>query len=617
MPAHRLLERQIAKATVDGALDVRALLSLVEAAYSEKDLDRTRADRASQLVSEELEETFAALEVQNLRFKAALNNMSQGLCLFDRQGRLAVCNQRFLEIYGIPGERAPSGVSMKDLLQGCGALKGVEALDRRLLIDEHAEIDVKNGGDLEQTWPDGRTISIVRKPVADGGYLDTVADITESRMASARIAHLARHDALTDLPNRLLLRERLLEAVRDGQRGDLCAVLCLDLDRFKQVNDTLGHPVGDALLIAVTGRLRSLVRNTDTVARLGGDEFAIIQRHLQGPTEPARLATRIIGELSRPYQIDGHEIQIGASIGIEMIGAGSRNPDEALRNADLALYKAKADGRGQYRMFEPALHALATHRRQLEIDLREGLDRGQFEVHYQSQIEVKTGIIVGFEALVRWLHPARGMISPVDFIPVTEEIGLIDRLGAFVLETACRDAMTWPSTVRVAVNLSAVQFKSRKLVSLVDRALRTAGLDPSRLELEITESVMLDDSEGVLSQLRQIKRLGVHVSLDDFGTGYSSLSYIRNFPFDNIKIDRSFVQEVGSNADSLAIIRAVAGLCSSLGMTTTAEGVETVEQLRILTEERCDNVQGYLFSKPVQLSETLALLQSKLRHQAA
>ncbi len=615
MGAGRLLQRQVSRATVDGALDVPALLALVAAAYGEKDLDRARADRAGRLMSEELEEALAALEIQNVRFKAALDNMGQGLCLFDRDGRLAVCNRRFLEIYGIAPERAAPGVGMAALLMSSEALQA-DDVGRRLLIDEHAEMDAKIGGALEQTWPDSRTISIVRKPVADGGYLDTVADITESRVASARITHMARHDALTDLPNRVLLRERLLDAVQEGEGGDLCAILCLDLDRFKQVNDTLGHPIGDALLIAVTGRLRRLVRKSDTVARLGGDEFAIIQRRLQSVDEPTHLAARIITGLSRPYRIDGHEVQIGVSIGIEMIDSRSRDPDEALRNADLALYRAKADGRGQFRVFESSLHDVATHRRQLEMDLRDGLDAGEFEVYYQAQIEVRTGAIAGFEALVRWANPTRGLISPLDFIPLTEEIGLIDRLGAFVLETACKDAASWPSNVRVAVNLSSVQFKSQQLVSLVDRALKSAGLDPSRLELEITEGVMLQESDGVLSQLRQLKRLGVHISLDDFGTGYSSLSYIRNFPFDNIKIDRSFVQDLSSSPDSLAIIRAVASLCSSLGMTTTAEGVETQEQLQILTNERCDNVQGYLFSKPVPLAQTYDLIL-KDRDQAA
>ncbi len=618
MVGRALLDRQIAKATTsDGTLDVQGLMALVAAAYSEKDLDRRRADRASELMAQELQETMEAMEIQNLRFKAALDNMSQGLCLFDKDGRLAVCNQRFLEIYDYPAKVAPIGERLRDLLGRSAALTGVDALERRLLIDEHAEMDVSVGESLEQTWPDGRIISILRKPVADGGYLDTIADITESRVASARIAHLARHDALTDLPNRVLLRERLNEAVQDGRRGATCAVLCLDLDRFKMVNDTLGHPVGDALLVTVSRRLKALVRATDTVARLGGDEFAIIQRHMSSPTEPAVLATRIINELSRPYQINGHNVQIGVSIGIEMIDDNSRDPDEALRNADLALYKAKADGRGQFRLFEPALHALATHRRQLEMDLRAALEHDQFEVYYQAQVDLKSSDITGFEALVRWRHPTRGLVSPADFIPLTEEMGLIDKVGAFVLETACRDAMSWPDSVRVAVNLSAVQFKTNRLVGLVDRALNRTGLPASRLELEITESVMLDDSSGVLSQLRQLKRLGVHISLDDFGTGYSSLSYIRNFPFDKIKIDRSFVQEVGSNADSLAIVRAVAGLCGSLGIATTAEGVETEDQLRILTEEKCDSVQGFLFSKPVPLAETHALFAALQEARAA
>jgi predicted signal transduction protein with EAL and GGDEF domain len=369
--------------------------------------------------------------------------------------------------------------------------------------------------------------------------------------------------------------------------------------------------------VIVTKRLLHVVRSTDTVARLGGDEFAIIVNHMSSLAEPTQLAGRIIQELGRPYQINGHHIEIGVSIGIEVIGATTADPDEALRNADLALYKAKSDGRGEFRVFEPSLHVLASKRRQMEMDLRAGLSDGQFEVYYQAQVDVKNSVINGFEALVRWRHPTRGLVAPADFIPLTEEVGLIDQLGAYVLQTACRDAMTWPSHIRVAVNLSAVQFKTNKLVSIVDRALSTTGLDPARLELEITESVMLDDGASVMNQLHQLKRIGVCISLDDFGTGYSSLSYIRNFPFDNIKIDKSFVQEIGTSADSLAIIRAVTGLCGSLGISTTAEGVETEDQLRILTAEHCDTVQGFLFSKPVPLGDTYALFDQRKDGKAA
>ncbi|MBX9738570.1 MAG: EAL domain-containing protein [Beijerinckiaceae bacterium] len=618
MAGHPLLSRQVAKATgVDGALDLDTLMHLVAAAYAEKDLDRTRADRASQLVSEELEDALAALETQNLRFKAAMDHMSQGLCLFDRKGRVAIANRRFAEIYQLQASACAPDSTLKDILLRSPVFANCETLDRRLLIEEHEELNSTAGDSIDQVWPDGRTISIVRRAVDDGGFLDTVSDITESRLASARIAHLARHDALTDLPNRVLLRERLQDAVRCAHRGESSSVLCLDLDRFKGVNDTLGHPVGDALLVAVTKRLLAVVREHDTVARLGGDEFAIILYRVSSPAEPSMLARRIIDELSRPYRINGHQIQIGASIGIEMIGPDTADPDEALRNADLALYKAKGDGRGEYKMFEPKLHAVASRRMQMENDLHEALGKGQFEVHYQPQIDVRRSKVHGFEALVRWRHPERGLVQPSEFIALSEEMGLIDILGRHVLETACKDATTWPKDINIAVNLSAIQFKTNRIVSLVDRALRVAGLEPERLELEITESVMLDNGAHVIAQLNQLKRIGVRISLDDFGTGYSSLSYIRNFPFDNIKIDKSFVQEIGVSADSLAIIRAVTGLCSSLGISTTAEGVETEDQMRILTDEKLDTVQGFLFGKAGPLSETYALFHANAGTRAA
>ncbi len=403
-----------------------------------------------------------------------------------------------------------------------------------------------------------------------------------------------------------MLRERLTQTIRETGRNQTAAILCLDLDRFRHVNETLGHPVGDALLVAVSNRLRGMVRDADLVARLGGDEFAIIQRLLPTAAMPEALARRIVGVISEPYEINGQRVQIGVSIGIERIVDFKLDPDDILRNADLALYQAKAEGSG-YRVFEPAMHALAAKRRQLELDLRTALDDGQIEVHYQPQVDISTGAVIGLEALARWRHPERGFVPPSDFIPLSEEVGLIDRLGMYVLQRACRDAAAWPDTVSVAVNLSALQFRSGRLVGLVENALANSRLPAHRLELEITEGVMLLDTSTALLQLRQLKRLGVRISLDDFGTGYSSLSYIRNFPFDKIKIDQSFVRELGTSADSLAIIRAVAGMCSSLGIATIAEGVETDAQLEILTREHCNSVQGYLFGKAMPVSELSSL----------
>jgi diguanylate cyclase (GGDEF)-like protein len=600
-----LFEQQIANAkTPEGQLDIDVLKALVEAAYDEKELERANADR---LAAEEVKQVLADLELQNLRFKAALDNMAQGLALFDSAGQLVVSNFKYAELIGLPQDDSCIGLQLFEVLERSTMLGEPEQVERRLLSVEYEVLNKTRGGSAEQVWPDGRTISIVRRPVDDGGFLDTVADITETRQATAQIAHLARHDALTDLPNRLLLRERLAEAIAAANSNHTAAVLCLDLDRFKGVNDTLGHPMGDALLVAVSRRLRSVVRDGDLVARLGGDEFAVIQHLLPSAAEPEALARRIVSVLSQPYDIEGQLVQIGVSIGIERIRDAQQNADEVLRNADLALYRAKEEGRGGYRVFEPSMHAQASHKRQLEIDLRIALESRQFEVHYQSQIDLKTGEIEAFEALARWRHPKRGMVSPLEFIVLSEELGLIDRLGAYVLETACVDAMRWPKPVRVAVNLSATQFKSGKLVSIVEGALRRSGLEARRLELEITEGVLLAETTSTISQLRYLKQLGIHISLDDFGTGYSALSYIRSFPFDRIKIDQTFVRELGARADSLAIIRAVAGMCGSLGIATTAEGVETDDQL--LIAEKCDSVQGFLFGRPVPAAETLALFE--------
>jgi len=602
-----LIERQIEKSTQsDGSIDYMMLKRLVAEAYHDKELDRQRADRASRLVAEELEETLNKLEVQNLRFKAALDNMSQGLALFDAEGRLVVCNRRYAEIFQLPGVTCCVGAKIDTILDASEVLEQATDMERRLLSIEIEFSDRKRGANIEQAWPNGRSILIVRTPVSDGGFLDTLSDITETREAEARVTHLARHDALTDLPNRLMLRERLTQTIREIGRNQTAAVLCLDLDRFKHVNETLGHPVGDALLVAVSNRLRGLVRAADLVARLGGDEFAIIQRLLPTAAMPEALARRIVGVISEPHEINGQRVQIGASIGIERIVDSKLDPDDILRNADLALYQAKAEGSG-YRVFEPAMHALAAKRRQLELDLRTALDDGQIEVHYQPQVDISTGAVIGLEALARWRHPERGFVPPSDFIPLSEEVGLIDRLGTYVLQRACRDAVAWPDTVSVAVNLSALQFRSGRLVGLVENALANSRLPAYRLELEITEGVMLLDTSSALLQLRQLKRLGVRISLDDFGTGYSSLSYIRNFPFDKIKIDQSFVRELGASADSIAIIRAVAGMCSSLGIATTAEGVETDAQLDILMREHCKSVQGYLFGKAMPASELTAL----------
>src|SRR6185312_13286311 len=452
---------------------------------------------------------------------------------------------------------------------------------------------------------DGRIIASVYSPTSNGGWVATFEDVTERRLAEAQIMHMARHDALTDLPNRVLFREKMEQALG---HGDKLAVLFVDLDRFKAVNDTLGHPVGDALLCAVTQRLLAAVRGSDTVARLGGDEFAIVQ-HGARPSDASELAARIIELMAQPFDVLGHQVVVGASVGIAVAPTDGREPDHLLRNADMALYRAKSGGRGSYHFFQAEMDAKMQERHALELDLRKAVAGGEFVVHYQPIVDVARGEVRGFEALVRWNHPQRGMISPGVFIPVAEEIGLIGTLGEWVLKQACRDATAWPDDITVAVNLSAVQFRNPSLPLTIVSALGAVNLPAERLELEITESVLLQDDRAVIDMLHQIRALGVRISMDDFGTGYSSLGYLRSFPFDKIKIDRSFISELGKKDDCLAIIRAVTQLGADIGMVTVAEGVETHEQLDILRVEGCNQVQGFLFSPPRPVSEVARLLR--------
>jgi len=553
-----------------------------------------------------------ALRIRNLQFDSAINNMSHGLCFFDPAHRLIVCNDRYVEMYDLPRDRIGPGTSLAEIVDMRFEVGSFPAMSKEEYLHWRAKVAISaEPTDSVVELRNGRTFKIRHRPMPDGGWVATHEDITEQRQSEVKIEYMAHHDSLTDLANRVLLNERLEQALGHRiHREEIVAVHHLDLDHFKAVNDTFGHLAGDKLLKIVAGRLRGLVRDTDTIARMGGDEFVIVQGPIRDPAEATSLAQRIIALISEPYDIDGHQAIIGASIGIAVgPGAGLR-PDKLLRNADLALYRAKGDGRGTFRFFELAMDQQMQARRILEQDLRKALAAGEFELHYQPVVNLASNEISGFEALIRWNHPEKGMVAPATFIPLAEEIGFIVPIGEWVIRQACTTAAKWPGDLHVAVNISAVQFRSPGLMQVIVGALAASGLQPTRLEIEITESVLLQNKETTLELLHQLRALGVRIAMDDFGTGYSSLTYLQCFPFDKIKIDRSFVKDITENTGSLNIVRAVAALANGMGMTATAEGVETSEQLDKITSEGCTEMQGYLFSKPLPAAEIERLFLS-------
>lgn len=549
----------------------------------------------------EREELSARLQQRNLQFDIAINNMSHGLCFFDADHRLIVCNRDFIDMYGLPPERVRPGMPLSEIVDMRFEAGSVPAMTRDEFMKWRTGVVVSaEPVDSIMEMRNGRTFKVRHRPMPDLGWVATHEDITEQRRAELKIAHMAHHDALTDLANRTLLNQRLAQAFASNQTF---AVHHIDLDKFKSVNDTLGHHAGDALLRGVSERLGRLVRPSDTIARMGGDEFVVLQIPIGDRSEAGALAQRIIEQMAAPFEIDEQQTIAGASVGIAMAPADGTTPEQLLRNADLALYRAKSDGRGTYRLFEPAMDEEVQSRRALELDLRKALAGGEFELHYQPLVRTESGEISGFEALIRWQHPKHGLIAPGSFIPLAEEIGLIVPIGEWVIRQACRTASQWPKHLHVAVNISAAQFRYAGLAEVIVGALASAGLDASRLEIEITESVLLQDKEGTLAILHRLRELGVRIALDDFGTGYSSLTYLQCFPFDKIKIDRSFVRDVATDAGSLNIVRAIAALASGMGMTATAEGVETREQLERIAAEGCTEMQGYLFSRPLPAAE--------------
>lgn len=455
-----------------------------------------------------------------------------------------------------------------------------------------------------QDLADGRTVSISRRILSDGGWLTTHEDITERRKGEKQIAYLAAHDALTGLPNRASFIDALEKATADGAGNT--AVFLLDLDRFKAVNDTLGHAAGDQLLKEVGVRLRAEIREGDTVARLGGDEFAILQKLDDASHEPAiSLALRIIGVIAKPFELDGHIASVGTSIGIALCPEQGTDRSDLMKKADLALYAVKAEGRNDFRIYDAAMKKVVEHQKLLETELAEAIEREEFELYYQPVFDTKTKKIAGAEALIRWHHPSRGLLFPDSFIPMAEETGLIVALGEWVLQQACRDAAAWPGDLKVAVNLSARQFKPGNLFDVVLCSLVESGLNPQRLELEVTETALLDHQAEHLQTLRQLKNIGISIVLDDFGTGYSSARYLTLYPFDKIKIEKSFIQGMGTQRESSAIIASALALARGLDIAVTAEGVETQERLHQLTLAGVDFAQGYLIGRPVTLGEFL------------
>jgi diguanylate cyclase (GGDEF)-like protein len=626
---HRLIAKQIAKATdATGAVDMDQLAMLVGGAYDEFDRDRRRTDRSMSLMIEEIDATNRNLEqlvakraselrareadlhAQNVRFDIAINNMTQGLLLYDSSGRLIVCNRRYMEMYGLSPSVVKPGLSFRDLIayrKETGSFKGdvdvfCSSVLRNVAMGKVTQNTVETA--------DGRSILIVNKPLADGGWVVTQEDVTERRRAEERITHLAHYDVLTDLPNRALFHEQLKRELLRIAPDEQLAVLYIDIDEFKSVNDSLGHMIGDELLKSVAVSLGRCIGGADFVARLGGDEFAIVQTGIKSPGDAADLVARVFDSIRAPYACHGHQVTTDASIGIALAPQHGTDLDQIVKNADLAMYAAKSAGRRTHRFFEPVMDAQVQARRILEINLRQAMSDDALEVYYQPCISLQDNRITGCEALVRWRHPERGMVPPSEFIPIAEETGLINQLGEWVLATACAEAMTWPDEVNLAVNVSPVQFKSGTLALKIVAALAASGLPANRLELEITEAVLIRDDEAALAVLHQLRAIGVRIALDDFGTGYSSLSYLQRFPFDKIKIDRCFVNDIAEPGGSSCIVRAVVNIAAERHMTTTAEGVETQQQQELLRALGCTEMQGYLFSPAIPAADIRSVLLS-------
>jgi diguanylate cyclase (GGDEF)-like protein len=553
------------------------------------------------------------VRMQKLCLDTAVGNMSQGLTMFDKSGTLVLCNQRYIEMYGLSPDVIRPGCTVDDVVEHRIATGSLTLLEAQGYVNDRQKTLVQRETVTKDfKLPNGRDIVVTRRPVQGGGWVATHEDVTERRRAEAQIAHMAYHDALTGLGNRVLLRQQLEAALLRVQRGERIAVLYLDLDNFKAFNDSLGHSTGDTLLKAVAERLRGCLKQTDTIARMGGDEFAIVQVGLEQPTDAEYLARRLREAVRMPLDADGQQMTTDVSIGISLAPNDGTDANQLLKQADMAMYAAKCDGRGTFRYFEPEMNARALARRMLELDLRNAITNDEFELYYQPLVNLERNEISGCEALLRWHHPERGMVMPDEFIPVAEETGMIVEIGEMVLRKACAAAATWPHNVTVAVNVSSVQFKNQALALTVVSALTASGLSPRRLAIEVTETALILDNEATLATLHQLRDLGVQIVMDDFGTGYSSLSYLRSFPFDKIKIDRSFINGISDISNAEAIVQATISMAASMNMTTTAEGVETKEQLAKIRALGCTEMQGYLFSRPLCGEDLARLFRTRL-----
>ena len=588
----------------------------------------SRLERGSALLEEQanaLSGTAEALRAserllaeKSATLELTLDQMDQGLMMIDQDGCVAVSNRRVIELLDLPADMMANRPKFQDLLVYQIAHGNFDP--RLRSIDSTAVMD--KPGVYDRVRPDGRTIEVRSMPLARGGAVRTYSDITARKAAEERMRYFAHHDDLTRLANRVVFLERLNEAVTRCETGVSpqdrrgLAVLYMDLDRFKLVNDTRGHQVGDRLLAQVADRVRATLRDTDLAARMGGDEFAVIQSHVDQPSSALALARRLLEAIGAPYEIQGQFSVIGISIGVAVFPNDGISADQLLRNADTALYRAKEDGRNNIRFFEPAMDIRHQERSLLEHDLREAVQRRQFTLAFQPICDTETQEIVGFETLLRWNHPQRGAISPDEFIPLAEASGLIVPLGLWVLETACFEAVGWEKPVTVAVNLSPMQFRQADLPDQVAEILLRTGLPGRRLELEVTEGLLLDDAELVLSTMRALRRLGIRIALDDFGTGHASLSYLRRFPFDHIKIDRSFVQNMTDDKEARAIVESILTLSSRLQLKVVAEGVETEQQLALLQHLACPKVQGYLTGRPTGPEQARKLVLSNAPRQA-